>query len=338
MKTKIFSLLVFCLIVSIKISAKDHFATMIEKFDVDDETLLLDNANPSDFWNSLRTNSMNVQDFFTNMEKNRGAEKETIAVTARLPRFDKKYRPEAIDELQPLCDSLFAKVGTFDKLDHCIVADETINAFTAFSSDGMIVALNIGLLTAKGISEPMLVGVMAHEYAHAVLCHQMRNIYDNIKRRKRNDILKGVSIALAAVGEGVNAYTDAVLGNEHSSYEFDKQIYSIEKSYHKDLLQYYFRYSRNLEYEADMIAYRFLEWSGYGGDNYIELLKLLGANDPLSYLDDDESEHPSISDRIAFIKYIKAHPEIKNSHNDKLKKKLQKKIEAKADKYADPLY
>lgn len=314
--------------------AKGYFQSIIENYDVDEKTLALRSSNPAEFWNSLVRNSMNVQDLLTNIQKKGGAEKETLRLISNFPKYDKEFRPDAIDELQPLCDSLFSKVGFIKGVDRCIVADETVNAFTAQSSDGMVVGLNIGILNAKGINEPILVGIMAHEYAHACLLHQLRQVYDNIKRRKKNDILKGITVAVSAVGEVASAYSDAMLGNEHSSANFENQIYQIEKSYHKDLHQYYFNYSRELELEADLIAYRFLEWSGYGGDNYIKLLQLLGANNPNNYIEDENSDHPTINDRIAFINYVKNHKELSNTRNGKLKKKHA----IRADKYSDPLY
>lgn len=342
MRYRIISFLIFIFAISFNIKAKDYFAKIIENYDVDSETLSLKNVPVEEFWNSLVKNNMNVQSLHTDISKNRGAEKEALKVIGSMPRYDKKYRPDAIDALQPFCDSLFMMVGILDNIDRCIVADETVNAFTTFSSDGMVVALNFGLLDAKGMNDPMLAGVIAHEYAHALLFHHLRQVYDCIKRRKKNDIIKGVSVAMAAVSEVASSYADAMAGNEHSNEIFNNMIYNIEKSYHEDLLQYYFNYSRDLEYEADLIAYRFLEWSGLGGGNYIELLKLLGANNPKSFSDiDTDSDHPSINNRIAFINYVQQHPELKNTRNEKLEKKMEKELERmnmRADKNSDPIY
>ena len=65
-------------------------------------------------------------------------------------------------------------------------------------------------------------------------------------------------------------------------------------------LKYRYRYSRNEESEADIIAYRFMEQLGYGGENVLSMLKKLmevyGDTPAGKY-----NDHPSTLFRIRVI-------------------------------------
>lgn len=323
--------------------ADDYFKKFIERHDVDAETMSIKSSNPNDFWNSLVENNMALQDFARDMEKRKGSEKEALAIIGGMEKFDIKYRPEVADGLQPLCDSIFSAIGSNGIIEFCFVMDPTVNAFSTYSSDGMAIGINTGVLAAKGMTYETLIGIGAHEYAHAVLFHLLQQSYAESKRKRRNDVIKGVSGGLAAVSQITETYTNAVLGIEPTIGVDEKylKIYNnIEKSYHEDLRKYHYSYSREQELEADLVAYRFLEWAGLDGQNYIEALKIMASNNPESYYADEDSTHPSINDRIAFLNYVKSHPEIGNTDNDSRKRKHARKEKEKAfnQEYYDPLY
>lgn len=75
--------------------------------------------------------------------------------------------------------------------------------------------------------------------------------------------------------------------------------------------------------EADLIAYRFMEYLG-ASDEYIDALSMLGTEQDKIY--NDYSDHPKTSDRISFLKYVQTHPELGNKENDKLRKKIALKM------------
>lgn len=323
--------------------ADDYFKKFIERHDVDAETMSIRSSNPNDFWNSLVENNMALQDFARDMDKRKGAEKEAFAIVGGMEKFDIKYRPEVADGLQPLCDSIFSAIGSNGIIEFCFVMDSTVNAFSTYSSDGMAIGINTGLLTAKGMTLETLIGIAAHEYAHASLFHIMRHCYADMKRKRRNKILAGVTAGLTAASKGIEIFTNATLGIQ-STIDVDEKynvaFQNIDRSYHEDLRKYHYSYSREQELEADLVAYRFLEWAGLDGQNYIEALKIMASNNPESYYADEDSTHPSINDRIAFLNYVKSHPEIGNTDNDSRKRKHARKEKEKAfnQEYYDPLY
>ena len=76
---------------------------------------------------------------------------------------------------------------------------------------------------------------------------------------------------------------------------------------------YGFKYSREQELEADLIAYRYLEAIGLGGYAMIMALEML--NDPSDNQEDiATNDHPTTQYRIEFLKYIYAieHQNIEN--------------------------
>lgn len=334
--TKIFILLIVILS-NITVNAIDY-KKFIEQHDIDDVTKSLKSDNPKDFWESMINNNLTFQKFLSDIQQNRGAEKEAKYLVAQVPKFDIKYREEVVEEFQDECDRIFKRLGNVEGIEHCVVEDKTVNAFTTYSNDGMVVGLNLGLWGAKGMTDEILIGIAAHEYAHAHLFHILKQAYGDAKRKRRNNLIEGLAIATASAGHAIGNFLIADAGIEPTD---DKvlleQAYNLSKSYHEDLIKYHYKFSRELELEADLVAYRFLEWAGIGGENYIEAIKLMGAHSPENYSDDDESDHPSHRERIEFLTYVMNHPEIGNSVNEKMIKAEKKKQKFGGNNY-DPIY
>ena len=79
--------------------------------------------------------------------------------------------------------------------------------------------------------------------------------------------------------------------------------YMIDYAFEKNSYYFQFKYSREQELEADLIAYRYCEIMGIGGYAYILALELLG-DDFGSLKAEKQSDHPTIAYRVAFLKYI----------------------------------
>lgn len=298
------------------------YKKFLEKHDVDVTTIKLKSDNPADFWLSLVDNNESLQEFYAELDKGKG--KEAKKRIAGYPRFNPKYRPDVLSDLDGLCESITDSVGKIKNLEVCIIDDDEINAFSMLSDDGMVVGVNSGFLSAKGMTKEILYGIVAHEYAHSLLSHMMQTEYAYTKRKRRNKILEDLSAGMTAVSAGADAYTSSVLGTEYNADKYVEEVKRTKAESQINLFYHNFRYQREQEFEADLIAYRFLEWAGYGGDNYIEVLKILEANSDLSQVmltADPDDDHPTTRDRIEFLTFVKNHPEIRNTQNDKIKKK-----------------
>ena len=85
--------------------------------------------------------------------------------------------------------------------------------------------------------------------------------------------------------------------------------------------RYVMQYTPEQIFEADIVAYRFMEWAGYG-DAYIRALQRAGyamdAENPLG------DEAPQVSTRIALLRYMESHPELRRKVKaNKLAARLQ---------------
>ena len=173
--------------------------------------------------------------------------------------------------------------------------------------DGLIV-IDESLISLLDYYE--LLAVLAHEYAHYILCHTYVRSYRTIKKKNRNKIASSLVVGLWAASDAYNrgynqAYAQANGHTYNAPDEIDwGQMYEIICA---DLdfstYKHSFKYTQQQELQADLVAYRLLEWKGIGGD-YItkalyKLLKYTGDN-----YDKDWSDHPSLSFRISVLQYL----------------------------------
>ena len=87
-------------------------------------------------------------------------------------------------------------------------------------------------------------------------------------------------------------------------------------------------YGKKQEIEADIIAYRYLEWIGIGGDAYIQMLKLIDSD--LEIFQNSGESHPLTSERIALLQYMTS------DEWKKWKEEKNKEVEAKGKYRTDP--
>ena len=148
------------------------------------------------------------------------------------------------------------------------------------------VYVNEGLLRLCNFKYDYLLGIVTHETAHVLLHHSLERAYQIEKRINRGEIMSDVlSVILAE-----DLCDIAKLKNE--------MFEIIQKGTYE---QYFYRYSKEQEFEADIIAYRFLDFLGIGGDFYIETLRLLL---PYSNANTPKSNHPTITQRIELLKSL----------------------------------
>lgn len=172
---------------------------------------------------------------------------------------------------------------------------DDVNAFCTPSSNVYVYS---GLLNSlpKDKIYTCFLGVLAHEFTHGLLHHALIAQYKIAKKEKQNQLVADIATGLAVAHDSFSKArgTESVIPNTG---EYSSKVHSWAQ---KATLMYQFRYSREQEYQADIIAFRFLDWIGIGGEIYLDLLKAL--NQPFEYT--DESDHPSTDDRMELIKYM----------------------------------
>ena len=301
-------------------SVEKQYKKLIHNFDVCDEAKALDSPNPAVFIKTFLDNNELLLEFLKDMDKKKGAEKEALSKAAQLPRFYPKYDNSIVEELQGFCDTILIDMGIPDIGIDCslhVCYDDTPNAFAALTENGFAICITSGLYTSKGINYYILLGYVAHEFAHCALLHHIRSLYAEAKKRRKNELLGGIAAALNGLAAGIEAYNAAAYGIPKSGTDYGAVIANIGTDVKMSTLKYSFKYSREQEFEADLFAYRFLEHLGCG-EEFINGLRILGTQ--YDALNNEFSDHPTISSRINFLNYVAAHPELGNTENAKLKK------------------
>lgn len=312
---------IFSIILVNAANVEKQYKKLIESFDISNEAKILDSINPTAFWNAMIDNNELCIKFLKDLQKNKGAEKEAIEKTAQLPRFYPQYDETIVENMQGFCDTLLMNMGIKNLQINCslhLINSDEINAYTALTEDGFAMCITTGLFTKKGVTYEILMGYVAHEFVHGALFHHIRGFYAQAKERRKNELIGGLAIGLNSLAAGLEAYNSATYGTPPSGTDYVAIVDDIAENIKISTIKYAFKYSREQEFEADLIAYRFLEHQG-NRDSFINGLRILGTSYDALY--NEFSDHPTIGNRIDFLKYVQQHPELGNKKNAKLKKK-----------------
>ncbi|MDE5882733.1 MAG: hypothetical protein K2H60_13500 [Muribaculaceae bacterium] len=301
------------------------YRKLIEKYDVADEAKIVDANAPVTFWNATLKNNELLRKFNKNMKKNRGAEKEANAKTMELPRMYPLYDESIVANMQGFCDSLLIDMGIRNSGVNCslhIINSDNPNYFSAMTEDGFAICLTSGLVTKKGVTREILMGYVANEFAHNVLMHSKRGFYAEAKQRRKDDLIGALvgTAVLTAVCLTPDAYdhhrhcdngNDSCAGDDLDANKDNK------KEITSSAIEFSQKYSHEQIYEADLIAYRFLENMG-SGEEFINGLRILGSNYDSLY-EENRYDRPSTSERIDFLKYVQSNPQIGNKINARMR-------------------
>lgn len=167
----------------------------------------------------------------------------------------------------------------------------------AFATPYGHIYLTTGIVLKYHLNNNLLLGICAHEITHFLCQHAVVNLWKQYEKEQRRRIVGGIAAGLYAVaaiaGAGSRANYSGIVNNS-----LDLFTVISDSAYY-----FQFKYSRSQEIESDLIAYRFCEAIGIGGYAYIMALQLLGEND-LYMKANRTAEHPTLSHRIAFLKWL----------------------------------
>lgn len=310
-----------------------QYKKLIENYGVASEVLSLESPTPATYWYAMTIFNEPLCKFQEDILKHKGAEKEALNKFDKLPRFYPRYSRIVDKGMQPYCDSLMRQLGVTPVADSCalyVIYDPKPAVFNIMLDKGVGICITSGLLDNPGLNRDMLMGMVAYGYANSVLQYQLRNLYQEARERRRDrwlaplvttTLLVGVAAMEVAVDNYVYShnpwgYTDnsvTVVNNNVNIVKSPSQPDTADQIY--ALI-----FENRQVYESDMVAFRLMETMGKG-NSYIEGLKLLGANNDAAY--SGYPGHPSTPSRIALLDYMRAHPEVTNTQNDKIRAKRQ---------------
>lgn len=202
-----------------------------------------------------------------------------------------------------------------------VVGSDDTNSFMALTDEGFAICLTTGLLQHKAETNDMLKCYAAQSFAHGALRHLTRRFYQEAKDDRKGNLIGGL-LAGAAAGLII---ADAVT-NDNYPYDpyywppyIDNKV-DVKVEVKMPTNQFCYEYTPDQTYQADLVAYRFMENLGHA-DDYIECLKVLGSPFDQNF---PSETRPGISSRINFLEYAGSHPDIVNKKNKKLREKRLK--------------
>lgn len=257
--------------------------------------------DPSTFWNCVTINNSPLQEELEKFKKPRDlalqAYKEVEKKKAACFIMNMSYNPKYEEELNKTIHDEILGVGCVDNnIIFRIREDDEVNAFC--TPDGYIY-INSGLFYKMVSPHNMLVGVIAHEVTHYMFRHMLIHEHMVLKRMRANNITAAIALIGVATANAVAASKGAMMDSAQVARNYQGIVDGVKEW----TTAYHYRYGRENELTSDIVAYRFLEYTGRDPEDYIRALELLGK-----YTIDNETDryddHPCIEDRIGVLRAL----------------------------------
>ena len=277
--------------------AERVYNQLMEKLDII-QYLNVDSLHSKDiFWESLDMHHSMLQKYKNDVLKNKKAAQQAIEYIGQ-QLTEGESDDLLIIESQEITEELENAIcgsNSIYPISINIIHHESANAFIypngkMYITDSLLYLLNF--------SRDKIIGICAHEMGHYIIQHAYVHQWKSFKNERNNTII-------AAIMSGIVAAADAYAISQGAEIDSDSTIKYIENTFESasiDSYLYRFKYSREQELEADIIAVRFLEWLNIDPMQYIRTLELLGTRN--DYLFDEESDHPTISYRIELLTHM----------------------------------
>ncbi len=293
-----------------KNSDKD-FIKLIQKHDVPAKARNLDPAvSTTQFWNYvLDDNPINLE-LIKNIKKGKGAEKDALAAINNMRMYDYRFDVDIIPELKGYCDTLMMDMGLPSGVCEVnVIYDPSPNAFAVLTDKGFAICLNTGLIEKLDYDYYRIMAVTAHEFAHGAFFHHLRTEYETAKKERKDKIVGGIAAGLTALSAGMDAYTSSLTGsNTYDPAIYSERITKIADDMRLSSLKFRYKYNRDEELEADLVALRFMEHLGLG-PKYIESLRMISSANDYFWYNDEFSDHPSTEYRLEFLDFVLKNPQ-----------------------------
>ena len=278
----------------------------IKKCDVISVVSKLPKGSPQTFWNKVRANNKRVIELKEAQDSNNKTLQETMWSLSKAVT-ELSYTDETVEGYDSLKQRLTVDLGLeklMKKLPILIIRSTEVNA-----SMDPIGQMRISNEAIEAFTYKELLAVCAHETAHNACAHVMSKAWKSEKKRKKNRFLAEletgllVGAAAATAGYGI---ANGIEMNSANTILANTDIFLQEAYSDADgaTTRYKYRYSREEEAEADIIAYRFMEYMGYGTEHLISALKKIEQMDNRTVATKYDS-HPLPSLRLEILQALK---------------------------------
>lgn len=291
---------------------EEAYDRLARRFDVADQVREVPADSASLFWSTLLATDPTFTRFVADFRSDSYRAREASGRLDMLPRFRREAALTLVDSLQGRCDSLAAALGfnpRFCRLH--VAAGSEPEALAALSgASGFAILTSEALWTRLTPDEAE--AAVVREYVHGSMLHHLQQEYalDCTDRRLRLwDVVlftfaPRVAMALEEIRrEKAELVADELLRRRLKALTVEATDCEISG----------FRYTfcDEMEIQADIVAYRFMERRGKG-EAFIEMLGRIdrasaAAADPLFSVDGD---NPSLAFRRGLLRFIAANPDL----------------------------
>lgn len=275
----------------------------IKKYDVLQYLTTECDRQPSTFWKMIAENNTEFRNTMKKFDNPKGSAKkakERVGNSADMMkslRDMRDFTPAEEEQNAKVRKMMFGEGDNYGMM-FGVSNDDEWNAYC--TPDGYV-NVNIGLINRLGRDPEMLCGVIAHEVCHYIYRHMLIHEYKSLKKEKQNMI--GAAIGAAGTAIGNVAAASAGLDKDYSADQYTS-YFDIARE-QSELSRY--KYSREEEIEADIVAYRFMEWIGANPMKYIEALARINL-DNLTGNNGEKSNHPSTTFRMDLLRDLRPAP------------------------------
>lgn len=257
-------------------------------------------GNPITFWNAIIDGKSDLKETLKKIiEKKGGSPEKTRNEYSRLRSLSITLL-KGSSELVPSIDSLkYLLLGDYSLSKQStirIIEDPEVNACAAADLD---IYVHTGLIEALPSDKAFeyILAVLAHECTHNALSHLIINLYKKYRKESREKF--GVGLA-AALGTAADAYNHSRYGKETHTVK-KEDIARMNEIAERNAFEHSLKCSREQELEADIVAFRLLDWIGVKGEVFIGMLEnVIGFYSGGG----ENSDHPSTYERVELLKYM----------------------------------
>lgn len=296
---------IFLLLVLVSLSAQAQY----EKLTVTSIVQNYPENNAAYFWQQLNKDHPQMKAMRKAIKKKKAAmitAQKEIGSLSLMKAFVRNVATINSDTADVVINELTGIKDVFPDVSFFVVSDEEANA--SMYPNGTCV-INSGIFDIAD-NQQEIVGVLAHEIAHYVLCHSLNDNWRTAKAVRRNQMWAEIGTGLAMATYAGSQMHNAQYGVQHSD-AAQQQMYNnlanAGQGIRADVTARTnvftrLRYMRDTEEEADEVAFWFLEKTNQDPMNYINMLRKMDAAVPAELkkvkVKTKYSSHPDTPKRI----------------------------------------
>lgn len=301
-------LIIFLTIVAVAAAGADarrlknekDYRKVIARYDVADTVLRAPDAGS--FWSLVQQTTPHYAGVVKSIQgkKDKDIKREMAQVLYAADQYFAAVPSRS--DLSPLTDTIISRTGIRAVNPLCMLTVTRDNDVAAFGYPNGYIFMTEELVNAASADTTMLTAVAAAQIVHYTLQHAYDHaLWERSRRRKKRFWSIVGMVALSAADALLSAATDT-----YSSVYFPIGGGGIAPKYNS-------QYTPEQILEADIIAYRFMQWAGYGGDAYIDMLRRIGYELDAAAAAAEQSgkDMPTTDERIAMLEYLRDTPTVR---------------------------